>query len=451
VLEKVLEKLQKRNGISLAAFWEQASSSYWFVPSLMVTGAIALSFAVIGADAIVGPGWLEDVGWLFANKPDGARELLGTIAGSIIGVAGVSFSITIATFAQSTSQFGPRLITNFMRDRGNQIVLGTFVGTFVYCLMVLRTIQGADQESAAFVPHIAIVVALVLALCSVGVLIYFIHHIPESINISNVLARIGRELAEQLQQQPSEDMESALPPDFPANSVAIASRHSGYVQHVEVEKLLKAASNLGVLVALEREPGDFVAERAVLARLWPAVGLEEHDKDGLRAAFLIGNGRSPTQDILFLVDEIVEIAARALSPGVNDVFTALSGVDWLENALRVAAQHEIGGLVRRDSGGQIRIVGRRFGFCELLARISDQLRPYVARDRNAALHFMAALEHVAPLLPDYTKRAALLEAARSLHRGAVEKLAHPDDGSAVDQALRRVEVATKSECSNRMS
>lgn len=121
-------------------FWERARSSYWFIPSAMVAAALALSFGIIAVDAAIGPDWLDEIGWLFSNKPDGARELLGTIAGSVIGVAGVSFSITIAAFAQATSQFGPRLITNFMRDTGNQIVLGTFVSTFVYCLMVLRTI-----------------------------------------------------------------------------------------------------------------------------------------------------------------------------------------------------------------------------------------------------------------------------------------------------------------------
>jgi uncharacterized membrane protein len=148
---------------------------------------------------------MTDAWWASLNQPEGARTLLATVAGSMITVAGVTFSLTILAVSYATSHFGPRLLDNFMRDRGNQITLGTFLATFLYCLLVLRTVRsGSDifkpgANAALFVPHLSVLVAIALTLASVGVLIYFIHHIPESIHISNVLHRISRELSDKIE------------------------------------------------------------------------------------------------------------------------------------------------------------------------------------------------------------------------------------------------------------
>jgi uncharacterized membrane protein len=155
--------------------WDRLRGSYWFLPALMAAGAVALSFAAVALDARLGDDWAEGIGWFHQNKAEGARNLLATVAGSMIGVAGLTFSIAIAAVMQAAQNFGPRLIVNFMRDRGNQVVLGTFVATFVYCLMVLRTVQGASEGTAAFVPHLSVLIGVVLALASLGVLIYFPH------------------------------------------------------------------------------------------------------------------------------------------------------------------------------------------------------------------------------------------------------------------------------------
>ena len=187
----------------LLDLWDTLRSSYWFIPSLMAVGAVVLSVVTTMADGRVGSDWIDGVSWLYANKPEGARTLLSTVAGSMIGVAGVTFSITIASVVYASGQYGPRLLSNFMRDTGNQVTLGTFIATFLYGLLVLRTIRTADEGSGganpsgdltgAFVPHIAILVGLVLALASIAVLIYFIHHVPDSIHVSNVIAGIGRD------------------------------------------------------------------------------------------------------------------------------------------------------------------------------------------------------------------------------------------------------------------
>lgn len=174
-------------------------ASYWLIPACMVVVAIGLSALMPWLDANYEADWIRSFEWLTAARTDGARSVLTVIAGSTIGVAGVTFSITIVAVSFASANFGPRLIANFMRDRGNQITLGTFIGTYVYCLLVLRTVRNASEPDIensfqAFVPHFSVLVALLLALSSVAVLIYFIHHVPETLNVENLVAKVGRQL-----------------------------------------------------------------------------------------------------------------------------------------------------------------------------------------------------------------------------------------------------------------
>ena len=181
---------------------EDIRGSYWFVPSLLAMLGFAAGLGLVYLDAVVGDAWLGRFEWFYGSRPEGARSLLSTVAGSTITVAGVVFSITLAAVTYASGQYGPRLLSNFVRDRGNQATLGVFIGTFLYCLVVLRTIRSAEETSAdtggavreAFVPHIAMFGALALAVASIGVLIYFVHHVTDAIHINNVIARIGHKL-----------------------------------------------------------------------------------------------------------------------------------------------------------------------------------------------------------------------------------------------------------------
>lgn len=174
----------------LANLWESLRTSYWFVPTLMTAGGVALSFASVHLDERVNYKWVRTVGWIWAGGAEGARQVLSTIAGSMITVAGVAFSITIVALTLASNQFGPRLLRNFVRDAGNQIVLGTFIATFVYCLLVLRTVRGEDDTE--FVPYVSVTLGVAFALTSLGVLIYFIHHVAISIQAENLIASVAR-------------------------------------------------------------------------------------------------------------------------------------------------------------------------------------------------------------------------------------------------------------------
>lgn len=250
-------------------------ASYWFIPTCMVVIAIILSALMSWLDARYSVDWLRGFSWLTATRTEGARSVLTVIAGSIIGVAGVTFSITMVAVSFASANFGPRLVGNFMRDRGNQYTLGTFIGTFVYCLMVLRSVRNASAQDAstsfdAFVPHLSILMALALALASVGVLIYFIHHVPETINVGNLASRVGAQLRRGVVDL-FPDMEE-LQPESEASDMNWDDRtrglvHSpvkagtaGYIQTLLETRLGEITGENDLLVRVQYRPGDFVID-----------------------------------------------------------------------------------------------------------------------------------------------------------------------------------------------
>jgi uncharacterized membrane protein len=269
-------------------FWDEVRSSYWFLPLLMTLAAVVLATVTTALDKAYEHDWIEAVPWLIENRPEGARTTLSTIAGSMITVAGVVFSITIGGVVSASGQPGARLLTNFMRDRGNQVTLGTFIATFLYCLLVLRMVRspeefaqpGVDEEIAAgFVPHIGMLGALLLALCSVGVLIYFIHHVPRSIHVSNVVAEIGKELRRKVETRfpeafgqpiPDEvDPRDVEPEDFTERSVPISADGSGYIQAVDEDSLFRIAVDNKLILVLHSRPGVFARPGKTLVQAYP--------------------------------------------------------------------------------------------------------------------------------------------------------------------------------------
>lgn len=373
-------------------------ASYWFVPSIMALLAIVLGAVVVWIDAGPGAGLLDGLGWYQEAKPDGAQEVLSTIAGSMITVAGVVFSITIVAIAYSANQYGPRILTNFMSDRGNQVTLGTFIATFVYCLVVLRTIRGGEADE--FVPQLAIMVGFLLALCSIAVLIYFIHHVPNSIHINNVVARIGEQLLRSMDQRfpkrigdPAHDDVAADTSlgrkDLPlgqAVAARIGSPANGYVEAVDEDALMRTACAYDLVLQLHLRPGEYVLIGQTLVSAWPDLNAGDEPKRALQRAYSIGNSRTPAQDMFFLVDELVEIAARALSTGVNDPYTAITCLDWLAAAAAEFSRRRMPSPRRADSQGRVRVIARPYSFAELVERGFGRMRPYLARDVIATNH-----------------------------------------------------------------
>lgn len=419
----------------LRAIWLNLNASLWFVPMLMVAGSILLAFGLVFVDVRITHDWLADYPLLFGAGSDGARGMLTAIAGSMITVAGLIFSLTLSTLAQVSSQYTPRVLRNFMRDRGNQLVLGFFVSIFVYCLVVLRTIRGGDEGS--FIPSLAVLMGLVLALVSIGVLIYFIHHIASSIQASNIVrnateeteAAIGRLFPDELGQQADEDEAQDLRQQ--ASQLRwqpVPARASGYVQRVDEDSLLTLAREIGGVVHMEHGIGSFVARGAALVSVarygGGTLALTEELVGRLTNHFGLGSQRTVEQDAGFGLRQIVDIALKALSPGINDTTTAIICVDHLGSLLAQLANRHLAGPLRSDED-RVRVVAIRPAFEKFVATAFDQIR--INADGNAAvyLRLLTALATVGQRTQNPDRLRALRQQAELIGEAARRTL-HTD-------------------------
>lgn len=418
--------------------WQDLQSSYYFIPALMGLSATILAFTTIKIDRNLGPDYENYLGWFHSNSADGARAILSTIAGSMITVAGVTFSMTMVAVTSASAQFGPRLIGNFMRDKANQFTLGTFTSTFVYCLLVMRVTRSGDSANvddqvAAIIPNVSLLVALGMTLISVGVLIYFVHHIPETLNVGKITARLGRELRNTIEDL-SDDGNIKDPNDVDMkqflreNALIVKSKNEGYVQAFNTDALLKIAKDYDLVIRLQFRPGDFCVEGNVIAQVWgcPEESLEKVNQK-IKNAFALGGERTVHQNVLFLADELVEILARALSPGVNDPFTAINCMNWFHSALNYLVQSRPSSPYRFDDDGELRLIIFPISFERFLSVLCDQSRPYVASDRNATFYMVSILTELAAGCEDDTRKQEIIEKLDDLYQAAQQRLTSKPD------------------------
>ncbi len=390
----------------LRLYLHQLRSSYWFVPAVMAISAMALSLAATRFDQWAGDQWIREVRFLYQNEPAGARALLSTVAGSMIGVAGVTFSITIVSVVYASGQYGPRVISNFMADSGNQVTLGTFIATFLYCILVLRTVRTAQEASAdidaigAFVPHVAVLVALFLAVASIAVLIFFIHHVPRSIHVSNVIAGIGRELEVHVESLFPErigdpgEVEASWTPPPDGIATTIKCEWTGFIQSMGGDLLVQQAKESDVVVRGLRRPGDFVSAGDALLTVYGADSLSEDSVAEFRNAFVVGATRTALQDVRFPADELVEMAVRALSPGVNDPYTAFDCISWLISGFKAFADRKDAVPLRWDADEVVRLVAEPTTFEGLISGTLTILIPHARRDLAVCAHLSRNLSEL---------------------------------------------------------
>ncbi|MDT8377104.1 MAG: DUF2254 domain-containing protein [Mariprofundaceae bacterium] len=428
--------------------WNRIRSSLWFIPAVMAVGAMVLAFATVALDERA-TDWLElNWGWAFTNGAEGVSSLLGAIAGSMITIAGVVFSMTLVALSLASSQLGPRLLRNFMRDTTTQTVLGTFVATFLYCLLVLRTIRRADE--IAFVPHLSVTLCVLLAVVSVGVLIYFIHHVSVSMQANEIVARVGTELIKEIERLFPQNIGRGAPriptkpPDadfldtFNREALPVGSAGDGYIQFVDGDALLALAVQEDVVIRLERRPGHYVVATRPLVLVWPGNRVTDQLIDLVNSAFAMGNQRTSGQDLEFAVDQLVEIAIRALSPGVNDPFTAMTCVDQLGSALCRLAQRDMPSPYRHDSQDQLRVITPVFTFPDVTDAAFDQIRQYSRSSAAVTIRLLETIAVVAVSVHRPEDRASLLRHARMIARGASEELSEDEDLRAVEERCQAV-------------
>jgi uncharacterized membrane protein len=427
--------------VKLGKLWDSLHSSYWFVPTLMAIMATALAFVMLTLDRKGFYGPIEKWGWIYTGGPDGARALLSAVAGSMISVAATAFSITIVALQLAAANFGPRLLRNFMQDTSNQFVLGTFLGTFVYSIFVLRTIRGEDYN--IFVPQISVTVGMVLAIISIAVLIYFIHHASTIIQASHVISEVSTDLDSTIERlfpqkigyAPSDNQRQIgeISPSFELEALPIQASGSGYIQAIDDEELLKIACKHNLLFRLKSRPGDFIVQGNVLLIAWPEKCVNQKLPQQIRNAFIIGRERTEQQDIEFPIDQLVEIALRALSPGINDPFTAVRCIDRLTAGLCRLAQIDFPSPYRYDGNNNLRVIADLVTFPELTDRAFNQIRRYGKTDAVVTFRLIEGITTIATYTRKSKDRAALRRHADKIWQDSSESLSQEQDRQDVQQ------------------
>ena len=437
----------------LKQIWSNLRTSFWFVPSLIVAVSIALAVVLVeaGSTGSYSDRWLAHWPRLFGAGAEGARGMLSTIAGSMMTVVGVTFSMTLVTLALASSQYTSRILRNFMRDRVTQVVLGIFTGIFTYCLVVLRTIRGG--EGSGFIPNLAVAFGVVLAIGGISALIFFIHHIASSIQAANIIASVAAEtmaavdrlFPEKLGHGPVDSDEDQSPLPLPKRSwQAVAARGNGYIQNVDNAALLRLAREHQTIVRMERGIGTFVVQGTTLASLALEDPPEKEIIADLQAAYSINRYRTVEHDTAFGIRQIVDMALRALSPSINDTTTAVMCVDYLTAILARLAPRQIPSS-RRYEEGELRVLTIGPTFEGLLAESFDQIRSSAQGNVAIMLRMLGALQTIAGLTAKPSRRRALRDQARWIAELAERTLDSAHDRARIDTRLARVREALEAD------
>jgi uncharacterized membrane protein len=440
-----------------AEWSDRIRHSLWFIPAICTVVAAALALLLV---------WVSDLTDLqavslplvFSAGVDGARAMLQAIAGSIITVAGVIFSITIVALQLTSTQFSPRVLRNFLSDRSNQLVLGVFMGTFTYTLLVLRSIRAEDESGAAFVPAFAITGALVLTLVSLGMLIYFIHHISVRIQVTSIVASVAedtlgtiRRLSKRWEDDESRSwnpidearVATAAPPSgaVPAETASrdellLPSRESGYLQFVDVGALVGAAREAGGRLRLLVGPGAWVQDGVPVAAFRP-YGDGELDLERLSRSVAdglgVGHERSMAEDVAFGIQQLVDVGIKALSPSVNDPTTAINCIDRLVQVLVAAGTEPDGPRAFADADGARRLEIPFPTFEDLVDLSFDQVRHHGAAMPSIVIHLARALTMLRALPPE--RHPVLARHARQLADAATASIVLADERSRAMAAI----------------
>ncbi|MGA7983100.1 MAG: DUF2254 domain-containing protein [Chromatiaceae bacterium] len=421
-------------------------SSFWFLPSLVVVDGFATALALIEVDSALGDQWLARWPRVFGVGAEGARQMLSTLAGSMMTLMAVTFSMTLVALALASNQYTSRILRNFMRSVVTQGTLGFFAGIFTYSLIVLRSIRGGE---AAFVPSVSVFFAFVLGLSGIAVLVFFIHHIASSIQASNIIASvthqtnaaIDRVFPERLGHGPdeAEDEENGqvLPSLDERTWYEVPGEVSGYIQSVDIDALMDFARDRKTIVRMERGIGAFVVQDAALALLALTYPPDQEMIAALNGAYSISRHRTVEQDPAFGIRQIVDIALKALSPGVNDTSTAVMCVDYLTAILarltcrRFPPSH-------RYAGEVLRVITSVATFEALLAEAFDQIRGSAEGNVAIIARMLGAIDTLGSLTVNPSHRRALDEQVQWIAELADRTIPAPQDRARIERRLAHV-------------
>jgi uncharacterized membrane protein len=409
-------------GKRLETWWFDWQQSLWFLPAAITVGAVALALGMVRLDQALALSPQGHYTWVFGGGASGARGVLEAIAGSIVTVTGTVFSITIVTLQLASSQFSSRVLRTFTSDRGVQLVLGVFVGTFTYCLLVLRSVRSEADAGYTFVPSVSVTLGVGLSLVSVGFLIYYIHHVARSIQVDSVADRITNDtggLIDRFWTGGSDggdsDDDTGNPTVLPAADPAtVTAAGSGYLQRIALDALFGVDSDGAMLVRIEPCVGDFVLAGTVIASIWPPAANSDEVRAAVRAACQLGRERTPAEDVDFGIQQLAAIAIKALSPGINDPTTATICIDRLSELLgRVVGGKQPRATHRRDNSRLI-VSTSPASVERLVDTAVSQVRHYGAGDPVVTAHLLTTLGNLARLASPTHRPVIVAQAGSAL-------------------------------------
>ncbi len=380
-------------------FFTKLKATFWFIPVLIIISSILFATGLVFLDQVI---TLSQDGmgrFLFVNSADSARSILSTISGAMIGVAGTVFSVTLVVLTLASSQFGPRLIRNFMYVRLNQVVLGSYISTYLYCLLVLNAIKESDGYT--FTPALSILGAIIAAFVNIILLIVFIHQIAISIQADKVISDISELIFKQVKTLFPKEMGDELDGEKTfsvdnikskyTNIVAVKSPKNGYLQYIDSELLLKAVCSFDGLIELHVRPGDHLVEDIEIGKLYTYENIDKKQLESISRQFVIGKTKDAQQDLEFYIHQMVEIAARALSPGVNDPYTAIACIDNLTATMCHLSQVSFPSRYRIDDENNFRIIANTLDFEGILDVSFNQIRQFSTGSTAVIIRLMEAL------------------------------------------------------------
>ncbi len=373
----------------LLNIWEHFRASFWFVPSIMMFFAATSAMLLVRIDANLGKNLIETYP-IMELSPPSARSILSSIVGAMVTSTGVVFSMTIVALTLASSQFGSRLVRTYRNRKSTHFTLGIFVSTSLFCILVLASIREVDGYR--FVPTIAVATGIVLTVVCLATLIYYIHDISKAIEAPNVILSSAKDLDKAIDRMfptrighSADNDERTLDGASEAHAsdgalsnkplLKVAGDRCGYIQGIENDSIMELAVEWELVIRLLVQPGDFVYDQCPLAEIRvvktsnPDLARVDNDQfeqiaNRLRSTLIIGADRTPTQDIRYAFNELVEVAVRALSPGINDPFTAITCVDRIQAALLTLRKRQVPSAFRLDESNQLRVIAEPVPFKE---------------------------------------------------------------------------------------
>lgn len=433
---------------TLTAIWDSLRSSFWFVPSLMLTFGVALGLVMPWVDTQLS--LLDDWPWPWLETTgEASRATLAAMAGALMTVTGVVFSVTMVTLSLTTSQFGSRLVRSFSEHNISQFALGTFLSTSVYCLLVLKSVR--TVSGSEFAPHLSTAIGVVASICSLILLIAFIHATNHSIQAQSVVRAVAQDLQSAIDWLFPEPLEDGDQPDRPAGDVdpgqlfdrmhatSIRCTSEGYLQGFDAHGLCQLAKEQNTAIRMLARPGDFISCGTVIAEFQSAEVNPEELSDRFNGQLIVGIRRTPRQDLECAILELVEVAVRALSPGINDPFTAVAVIDYLSASLRKLAGRKTPSSYRFDEDGSLRLIIIPTTFTEVFETAFRQIRQYGCSSPAILIRLLEAFANIAEATPRKKDREMIQRHGKMVLRAGKENVSEPFDLEAIEERYERLQ------------